>query len=216
MRLWDYEIQKIIIFILNYSWIANRQPHKITMFLSLHQSRRMLLPILCILLISICKIESFEVARQVKSPFQQQQQRPSSTFSVLTCTSPKLPVQSSSCSLIVLDAKKKKIVEEEEEREQPRGLGLVLLFMTPWRNPNSIFVYMLLIVYGLGTYSELKASGALWSNQSDKKNIPLSSQWYKIRYYIIGSLIHPTNLRWKQIMIERQLNKTCMLSGIIV
>ena len=135
------------------------------MFLSLHQSRRMLLPILCILLISICKIESFEVARQVKSPFQQQQQqqqqRPSSTFSVLTCTSPKLPVQSSSCSLIVLDAKKKKIVEEEEEREQPRGLGLVLLFMTPWRNPNSIFVYMLVIVYGLGKYSELKASGAL-------------------------------------------------------
>ena len=135
------------------------------MFLSLHQSRRMLLPILCILLISICKIESFEVARQVKSPFQQQQQqqqqRPSSTFSVLTCTSQKLPVQSSSCSLIVLDAKKKKIVEEEEEREQPRGLGLVLLFMTPWRNPNSIFVYMLLIVYGLGKYSELKASGAL-------------------------------------------------------
>ena len=130
------------------------------MFLSLHQSRRMLLPILCILLISICKIESFEVARQVKSPFQQQQQRPSSTFSVLTCTSQKLLVQSSSCSLIVLDAKKKKIVEEEE-REQPRGLGLVLLFMTPWRNPNSIFVYMLLIVYGLGTYSELKASGAL-------------------------------------------------------
>ena len=135
------------------------------MFLSLHQSRRMLLPILCILLISICKIESFEVARQVKSPFQQQQQqqqqRPSSTFSVLTCTSQKLLVQSSSCSLIVLDAKKKKIVEEEEEREQPRGLGLVLLFMTPWRNPNSIFVYMLVIVYGLGKYSELKASGAL-------------------------------------------------------
>ena len=133
------------------------------MFLSLHQSRHMLLPILCILLISICKIESFEVARQVKSPFQQQQQqqRPSSTFSVLTCTSQKLLVQSSSCSLIVLDAKKKKIVEEEEEREQPRGLGLVLLFMTPWRNPNSIFVYMLVIVYGLGKYSELKASGAL-------------------------------------------------------
>ncbi|OEU22655.1 hypothetical protein FRACYDRAFT_232813 [Fragilariopsis cylindrus CCMP1102] len=136
------------------------------MFLSLHQSRRMLLPILCILLISICKIESFEVARQVKSPFQQQQQqqqqqRPPSTFSVLTCTSQKLLVQSSSCSLIVLDAKKKKIVEEEEEREQPRGLGLVLLFMTPWRNPNSIFVYMFLILYGLGKYGELKASGAL-------------------------------------------------------
>ena len=52
-------------------------------------------------------------------------------------------------------------VEEEEEREQPRGLGLVLLFMTPWRNPNSIFVYMFLILYGLGKYGELKASGAL-------------------------------------------------------
>jgi hypothetical protein len=65
--------------------------------------------------------------------------------------------------LIVLDAKKKKISSsvEEEEREQPRGVGLVLLFMTPWRNPNSIFVYMFLILYVLGKYGEAKSSGAL-------------------------------------------------------
>jgi hypothetical protein len=69
--------------------------------------------------------------------------------------------------LIVLDAKKKKKIsssveeEEEREREQPRGLGLVLLFMTPWRNPNSIFVYMFGILYVLGKYGEMKSSGAL-------------------------------------------------------
>lgn len=146
------------------------------MVLSLHQSRRILLPLLCILIISIYRIESFDIARQVRSPpykiaqqrQHQHQQQPSSSTSVIsTCTSQKLIVQSSSFSLIVLDAKKKKKIsssveeEEEREREQPRGLGLVLLFMTPWRNPNSIFVYMFGILYVLGKYGEMKSSGAL-------------------------------------------------------
>lgn len=33
-------------------------------------------------------------------------------------------------------------------------LELILLFMTPWRNPNSIFVYMFLILYVLGKMNE--------------------------------------------------------------
>lgn len=37
------------------------------------------------------------------------------------------------------------------------GGALLLTYMTPWRNPNSIFVYMLLTVYCLGKYSESKS-----------------------------------------------------------
>ena len=43
---------------------------------------------------------------------------------------------------------------KKPEREKIEGLDLVLLYLTPWKNPNSIFVYMLLILYALGKYSE--------------------------------------------------------------
>jgi hypothetical protein len=62
------------------------------------------------------------------------------------------------CSIIVILIDR---IGCQEEKEQPRGLGLVLLFMTPWRNPNSIFVYMFGILYVLGKYGEMKSSGAL-------------------------------------------------------
>jgi len=55
--------------------------------------------------------------------------------------------------LTELDAKKK-IVEEEPEREKNDGFGLFLVYMTPWKNPNSIFVYMIALLYCLGKYSE--------------------------------------------------------------
>mmetsp|Transcript_29511 Transcript_29511/g.34211 ORF Transcript_29511/g.34211 Transcript_29511/m.34211 type:complete len:133 (-) Transcript_29511:149-547(-) len=49
---------------------------------------------------------------------------------------------------------KKKNVKKVEEKESPKGLSLVLVYMTPWRNPNSIFVYMFGLLYALGKYSE--------------------------------------------------------------
>ena len=35
---------------------------------------------------------------------------------------------------------------------------LVLLYMTPWKNPNSIFVYLFLAVFLLGKYSESQSA----------------------------------------------------------
>lgn len=129
--------------------------------ISLHQSRHLILSLLCVFLISICRIESFEVIPKVTSPCK------------TTCTSQNLQrlslsyPSSSSSSLIVMDAKKKKISSsgEEGEEKKSRGLGLILVYMTPWLNPNSIFVYLFLTVYLLGKYSEahhvVNSSGAL-------------------------------------------------------
>lgn len=50
---------------------------------------------------------------------------------------------------------------KEPEREKKDALGLLILYMTPWKNPNSIFVYMLLLLYGLGTYSEAQAAARM-------------------------------------------------------
>lgn len=61
-----------------------------------------------------------------------------------------------SSSMVVLDAKKKVSANEEEERVKKSPLELVLVYMTPWRNPNSIFVYMFMILYALGKYSEAR------------------------------------------------------------
>jgi hypothetical protein len=43
------------------------------------------------------------------------------------------------------------------------GFRMFLAYATPWRNPNSIFVYLFLIIFLLGKYSEAKsaAGGAL-------------------------------------------------------
>jgi hypothetical protein len=58
----------------------------------------------------------------------------------------------------VLLAKKK---PEEPEREKNDGLSLFLLYMTPWKNPNSIFVYMLLLLYVLGKSSEAHSAARM-------------------------------------------------------
>ena len=55
----------------------------------------------------------------------------------------------------LMAAKNKKSNETKDKRgkiENP--VELVLLYMTPWKNPNSIFVYLFAIVYVLGKYSE--------------------------------------------------------------
>ena len=139
---------------------------------SLRQTLRMALPLLCVLLISICRVESFEVGPKViknhPSTSRHQQLHSSNQnpqyFSINKGHQTRLSTPSS--SLVVLDAKKKKIVEEKQEMVKTNGFEKVLLFMTPWRNPNSIFVYMFATVYFLGKYSEAQsiaasASGAL-------------------------------------------------------
>jgi hypothetical protein len=56
--------------------------------------------------------------------------------------------------------KKTAAAPEAKEREKNDGIGLLFLYMTPWKNPNSIFVYMLLILYGLGKYSEAHSAAS--------------------------------------------------------
>ena len=56
-----------------------------------------------------------------------------------------------------LQAYKKRVpVEKKKEEDSTDPLKLFLTYATPWRNPNSIFVYLFLIVYILGSISEAK------------------------------------------------------------
>lgn len=52
-----------------------------------------------------------------------------------------------------LPAKRKKD-EGKEKLKQEWDVTLLIQFMTPWKNPNSIFVYLFLTLYILGTISE--------------------------------------------------------------
>ncbi len=42
----------------------------------------------------------------------------------------------------------------DDDKESTKSPNLILAYMTPWRNPNSIFVYMFGLLYALGKYSE--------------------------------------------------------------
>ena len=53
-----------------------------------------------------------------------------------------------------LAATKKRNTPPKEKITDP--LELVLLYMTPWRNPNSIFIYMIATVIILGKISEAR------------------------------------------------------------
>jgi hypothetical protein len=62
-----------------------------------------------------------------------------------------------SSSMTMLSAKKmgnKKKTEEDDKIKQEWDAALLIQFMTPWKNPNSIFVYMIGLLYLLGKYSE--------------------------------------------------------------
>ena len=50
--------------------------------------------------------------------------------------------------------KKQSFSNEPAEKEKQTGISLLFTYMTPWRNPNSIFVYMFGLLYALGKYSE--------------------------------------------------------------
>ena len=43
---------------------------------------------------------------------------------------------------------------EDEVIKQKWDFSLFLTYMTPWINPNSVFVYLFLTLYALGKYSE--------------------------------------------------------------
>ncbi|VEU42518.1 unnamed protein product [Pseudo-nitzschia multistriata] len=112
---------------------------------SLNKNIRAFLPVLCLLLLSIQGIESFEVgSRAIK--------RSPSAARV-----PSNQLSNRAEPLSILNAKKKKTVEEKTEKEERSGFGLFLVYMTPWRNPNSIFVYMFGVLYCLGKYSEAQS-----------------------------------------------------------
>ena len=52
------------------------------------------------------------------------------------------------------NSKKQIVAKEPAEKEKQTGISLLFTYMTPWRNPNSIFVYMFGLLYALGKYSE--------------------------------------------------------------
>mmetsp|Transcript_13606 Transcript_13606/g.17834 ORF Transcript_13606/g.17834 Transcript_13606/m.17834 type:complete len:119 (+) Transcript_13606:43-399(+) len=55
---------------------------------------------------------------------------------------------------LALLAKKGK--DEDEENSSSSPLKMLFLYMTPWKNPNSIFVYMFVGLYWLGKISEAR------------------------------------------------------------
>lgn len=71
-----------------------------------------------------------------------------------------MPIRLAERNLVVLDAKKapsrgKTKNRNSEKREKVEGFDLFLVYMTPWKNPNSIFVYMILIIEILGKFREM-------------------------------------------------------------
>jgi hypothetical protein len=44
--------------------------------------------------------------------------------------------------------------KEDDKVKQEWDASLLIQYMTPWKNPNSIFVYMIGLLYLLGKYSE--------------------------------------------------------------
>ena len=77
---------------------------------------------------------------------------PTATRFTSVATSPDLTF---SRACVSLEAAKKKGAEKKERETVTDPAKLVLLYMTPWRNPNSIFVYLFGILYALGKYSEV-------------------------------------------------------------
>jgi len=58
-------------------------------------------------------------------------------------------------NVVSLDAKKGKLTDEEKPlQEMPSATELLFAFMNPLRNPNSIFIYMLILLQVLGTIKE--------------------------------------------------------------
>lgn len=68
-------------------------------------------------------------------------------------------VRSLKTSVISLAVSKKPKYFQRESSSETKvtdPVELLKLYMTPWRNPNSIFVYFLFILIALGKYNETK------------------------------------------------------------
>ena len=132
-----------------YSHLSRRPPtfsHLSTM-ISFHQPLRMLLPTILLLLIAARQIESFQLGPKLA-----QTNKPA--FQISPDNHLGLVQSSPFISPTQLYAKKKQ--EEPVKEQQTNPVELLITYMTPWRNPNSIFVYLFLGVYLLGKYSEAK------------------------------------------------------------
>ena len=83
----------------------------------------------------------------------------SSTLSIPRAQ-PFRPINTSGAAVVPsvsLSAKKGKASNEADgdgKKKVIDPLELFILFMTPWRNPNSIFIYMLIILNVLGKMNE--------------------------------------------------------------
>ena len=124
--------------------------------MTVHHLKIAFLSSLCLFFLSTRRIESFEASSIGRIQCYTSHRTSFATFSP--------------SSLTVLDAKKNQKNKmspsvEEEDKDRPRGLRLVLVFLTPWLNPNSIFLYLFLTVFLLGKYSEAQSiansSGAM-------------------------------------------------------
>jgi len=137
------------------------------MVITLRLHFRTFLQALLVLLISIQRIESFQLGPKIVQNDTPTFRFPSNRDRILIKSSEQQKAlstptsfYSASPSSTEINAKKKKIAEEEPERKKNNAFELVLLFMTPWRNPNSIFVYLFGTVYFLGKYSEAQSIAA--------------------------------------------------------
>ena len=113
-------------------------------------------------LLLVLAVVSCSHAFQPKPPISQK--AAASTFSNDDSISLSFHKNSQDYSPVSLNLKNKSNNPEPEDGKRKQGWDFSLLFtyMTPWKNPNSIFVYMLLTLYCLGKYSEMKsATGGL-------------------------------------------------------
>ena len=109
-------------------------------------------------LLLVLAVVSCSHAFQPKPPISQK--AAASTFSNDDSISLSFHKNSQDYSPVSLNLKNKSNNPEPEDGKRKQGWDFSLLFtyMTPWKNPNSIFVYMLLTLYCLGKYSEMKAA----------------------------------------------------------
>jgi hypothetical protein len=81
--------------------------------------------------------------------------RSKTTTTLRTETECPMTLKSFVTSSTKLAAKKTgKRKEEDDKVKQEWDASLLIQYMTPWKNPNSIFVYMIGLLYLLGKYSE--------------------------------------------------------------
>jgi hypothetical protein len=67
-----------------------------------------------------------------------------------------LPVARSFGTTALAALKKDKKDAKSEKSAQKWDVGLLLVYMTPWKNPNSVFVYLFAALYILGSISEAR------------------------------------------------------------